>query len=102
MPVLPGQVNPVLNAPLALQSIMVWMNGKIAFLPDGDFRATLRAESVFFSPYTFINFHFAPFVFGNLSLITPVKENLKKAICTAVLVVVSEQGMKVLFLVLLN
>ena len=44
----------------------------------GDFRATLRAESVFFSPYTFINFHFAPFIFGNLSAITPVRENLSR------------------------
>jgi len=70
----------VLNAPLALQSqygLDEWKSSTPA--ADGDFRATLRAESVFFSPYTFINFHFAPFIFGNLSLITPVKQNLSKS-----------------------
>jgi len=75
-----GQFNAVLNAPLALQSqygLDEWKSSTPA--ADGDFRATLRAESVFFSPYTFINFHFAPFIFGNLSLITPVKQNLSKS-----------------------
>jgi len=74
-----GQVNAVLNAPLALQSVYgldEWKNA-IPFA-DGDFRATLRTESVFFSPYTFINFHFAPFVFANLSAITPVRQNINK------------------------
>ena len=72
-----GQVNPVLNAPLALQSVYGLDEWKSS-IPgaDGDFRATLRAESVFFSPYTFINFHFAPFIFGNLCAMTPVKQNL--------------------------
>lgn len=73
-----GQVNPVLNAPLALQSAYGLDEWKNSLSAGGDFRATLRAESVFFSPYTFINFHFAPFVFGNLSVITPVKENIYK------------------------
>lgn len=73
-----GQVNPVLNAPLALQSAYGLDEWKNSLSAGGDFRATLRAESVFFSPYTFINFHFAPFIFGNLSAITPVRENIAK------------------------
>ena len=74
-----GQVNAVLNAPLALQSVYGLDEWKAAIpFADGDFRATLRAESVFFSPYTFINFHFAPFIFGNLCAITPVKQNINK------------------------
>lgn len=74
-----GQVNAVLNAPLSLQSVFGLDEWKNSAPSDGDFRATLRAESVFFSPYTFINFHFAPFVFGNLCLMTPIKENLGKS-----------------------
>ncbi|MEO5594187.1 MAG: hypothetical protein ABIR15_21390 [Chitinophagaceae bacterium] len=74
-----GQVNPVLNAPLALQSTYGLDEWKNSLPANGDFRATLRAESVFFSPYTFINFHFAPFIFGNLCLMTPVKENLSRS-----------------------
>jgi hypothetical protein len=74
-----GQVNQVLNAPLALESTYGLDEWKNSVSAGGDFRATLRAESVFFSPYTFINFHFAPFVFGNLSMITPVNENLSKS-----------------------
>jgi len=74
-----GQVNAVLNAPLALQSQYGLDEWKGSLPADGDFRATLRAESVFFSPYTFINFHFAPFIFGNLCFITPVKQNLEKS-----------------------
>ncbi len=71
-----GQVNALLNAPLALQSQYGLDEWKASTPADGDFRATLKAESVFFSPFTFINFHFAPFVFGNLCFITPVKQNL--------------------------
>lgn len=73
-----GQVNPVLNAPLSLQSVFGLDEWKNSLSAAGDFRATLRTESVFFSPFTFINFHFAPFIFGNLCAITPYKENLSK------------------------
>ncbi|MEO5681804.1 MAG: hypothetical protein ABIQ88_04135 [Chitinophagaceae bacterium] len=73
-----GQINPVLNAPLALESAYGLDEWKGSLPANGDFRATLRAESVFFSPYTFINFRFAPFIFGNLCAITPVKENLSR------------------------
>jgi hypothetical protein len=71
-----GQVNPVFNAPLQLQSSYGLDEWKNSLSTAGDFRATLRAESVFFSPYTFVNFRFAPFIFGNLCAITPLRQNL--------------------------
>ncbi|MEP7277361.1 MAG: hypothetical protein ABI813_01850, partial [Bacteroidota bacterium] len=74
-----GQVNQNLNAPLALQSVYGLDEWKNSISAGGDFRATLRTESIFFSPFTFINFHFAPFVFGNLSMITPVRQSLSKS-----------------------
>lgn len=74
-----GQFSQVLNAPLALQSMYGLDEWKNSLSEGGDIRATLRAETVFFSPFTFINFHFAPFVFANLCMITPVKQNLNKS-----------------------
>jgi hypothetical protein len=74
-----GQANQVLNAPLSLESsfgLPEWRNSGTL---GGDLRSTLKGESVFFSPYTFLNFHFAPFVFGNLCLFTPVGENLARS-----------------------
>lgn len=74
-----GQLSRVLNPPLYLQSqygLDEWKNSVSA---AADFRATLRGEAVFFSPVTFVNFHFAPFVFGNVSMVTPVDQNLEKS-----------------------
>lgn len=74
-----GQVNKVLNIPLSLESsfgLPEWRNSPVT---GGDIRTTLKAESVFFSPYIFINFHFAPFIFANLSLFTPTKANFSKS-----------------------
>ena len=64
------QVNTVLNEPLLLQS---------AFgLPEignslvgGTLRATVKVESVFFSPWSVAAFRFAPFVFANTSVFSP-------------------------------
>jgi hypothetical protein len=74
-----GQINAVYNSPLYLQSqfgLNEWTN---SLSEAADIRATLRAESVFFSPFSFINFRFAPFVFTNLCMMTPVKQNLDKS-----------------------
>ncbi len=74
-----GQINKTLNEELYLESPFgipeLYNDRKIG----GDIRATLKAESVFFSPFTFINFRFAPFVFANLCLITPVSEKFSKS-----------------------
>lgn len=73
------QANKELNAPLFLESqygLPELRNHRRIF---GEIRTTLKAESVFFSPWTFINFRFAPFVFGNMALLTPEKQDLGKS-----------------------
>lgn len=73
------QANKELNEPLFLESpfgLPELRNNKRVY---GEIRSTLKAESVFFSPWTFLNFRFAPFVFGNLTLLTPEKQELKKS-----------------------
>lgn len=74
-----GQVNKVLNEPLFLESpfgLPELNNGRKL---QGDIRATLKGESVFFSPFTFINFRFAPFLFTSLCLFTPTSEKFSKS-----------------------
>jgi hypothetical protein len=73
------QANKQLNEPLFLESqfgLPELRNTKKIY---GEIRSTLKAESVFFSPWMFINFRFAPFVFGNLTLLTPEKQELNKS-----------------------
>src|SRR5205823_6151982 len=51
----------------------------------GDMRATVRGESVFFNTRKALGFRFAPFMFGDVSMIKPTKMNLSHAdIFTAV------------------
>jgi hypothetical protein len=64
------QINTVLNEPLYVDSqygLPEYRNGDIG----GSLRATVKAESVFFSPWYLAYFRFAPFVFGNTTLFTP-------------------------------
>ncbi len=70
------QVNTVLNQPL-------FANSKFG-LPEygynqigGTLRATAKAESVFFSPFSLAAFHFAPFVFSNASVFSPYLSKTK-------------------------
>lgn len=61
------QINQLLNAPLLLESsygLPHYQNNEIPGLS----RITLKAESVFFSPWTVLYFHLAPFVFGSGTL----------------------------------
>jgi len=63
------QVNKSLNQPLFIKNVFglsEFDNGEV----PGDNRIALRTESVFFSPWNFINFRFAPFVFANAALFT--------------------------------
>ncbi|MEO8582569.1 MAG: hypothetical protein ABI415_02165 [Flavitalea sp.] len=65
----------VLNDPLLLESqygLSEYQDRHLA----GDHRLTVKAESVFFSPWTLLSFKFAPFIFGNASLLTPQNEPL--------------------------
>ena len=64
------QINTLLNEPLYLDSkfgLHEFRNGDAG----GSLRATIKAESVFFSPWHLASFRFAPFVFGNTGLFTP-------------------------------
>ncbi len=65
-----GQINPVLNEPL-------FLNSKYA-MPEygndprgGDLRITAKGESVFFSPWWLAAFRFAPIVSANLTAFKP-------------------------------
>jgi hypothetical protein len=70
------QVNSILNEPLFLNSQFG--------LPEfgrndigGTLRATAKAESVFFSPWSVAAFRFAPFVFSNMSVFSPYLSKTK-------------------------
>ena len=64
------QINTILNEPLYLDSkfaLPEFKNGDVG----GSLRITLKAESVFYSPWYVAAFRFAPFVFSNAGLFTP-------------------------------
>jgi len=68
------QVRRVLNEPLLLQSDFGVREWHSDTLIAGDTRITLKAESVFFTPWELAKFRFAPFVFTHLCLFTPTEE----------------------------
>lgn len=74
-----GQINKVLNEELYLESTFGLRELYNARRIGGDMRAVLKSESVFFSPWTFLNFKFAPFGFANFCLLTPPGEPVKKS-----------------------
>ena len=62
------QLNSVLGEPVRIESqygLEELRNNNLS----GNFRATVKAESVFFSPWTVLFFRFAPFVFTNATYI---------------------------------
>ncbi len=62
------QINTLLSEPLLLDSeygLQEFRNGK----EGGNYRITLKSESVFFSPWSVLLFRFAPFAFANASYI---------------------------------
>jgi hypothetical protein len=75
----------VLNEPLSLQSdfgLKEWRSDTSLL---GTTRATVKAESVFFTPWRLANFRFAPFLFVNASFFAPVdKTNLQSDIYSSV------------------
>lgn len=67
------QINYLLVEPLYLQSsygLPEFSNGNVG----GNFRGTVKAESVFYTPLSIAAFKFAPFVFANSTLFTPVEK----------------------------
>jgi hypothetical protein len=64
------QINTVLNEPLYFDSkfgLPEFRNGDVG----GSLRATVKAESVFYSPWSIASFRFAPFIFGDTGLFSP-------------------------------
>jgi hypothetical protein len=71
------QINSLLNEPLVIQSdygLPEINNGNI----EGTFRATVKAETVFYSPWSLVSFRFAPFLFGNFSYLNPTEASIDK------------------------
>jgi len=69
------QINTILNEPLYFDSKFGLSEYKIGDV-GGSLRATIKAESVFFSPWSIASFRFAPFIFGNSGLFTPYNSRL--------------------------
>jgi hypothetical protein len=61
------QFNTLLDGPLFLESPYGLQDFKNSYL-GGNIRATVKAESVFFSPWSVLLFKFAPFAFGSATL----------------------------------
>lgn len=74
-----GQSNRKLNEELYLESQFGLPELRNDKNIRGDIRATLKAESVFFSPLNIINFRFAPFVFSNLCVMNPSGQSFAKS-----------------------
>ena len=70
------QVNTILNEPLFVKSEFGLPEYGSNKLLGGTMRATAKAESVFFSPWSLVSFKFAPFVFSNVSVFSPYLSNL--------------------------
>ncbi len=73
------QIRRVLDEPLLLQSDFGVREWRADTLLAGDTRITLKAESVFFTPWELAKFRFAPFVFANLCLFTPTEEKFSQS-----------------------
>ena len=73
------QIKPFLNQPLLLDSeygLPYFRNGFI----EGEMRTTFQAESVFYNLKKVLGFRFAPFFFGDLSLIQTLNRSIDKSI----------------------
>jgi len=75
------QINTVLNEPLFANSqfgMPEYGNEMIGTeRVGGTLRATVKAESEFFSPWSLVAFRFAPFVFSNVGIFTPYNYDAK-------------------------
>lgn len=72
------QLNPLLNEPLFLRSafgLPYFLNGTII----ADERTTVKLESVFFNLKRILGFRFAPFVFGDISIVRPINQSIKQS-----------------------
>jgi hypothetical protein len=72
------QINPQLNQPLMLKSIFGLPYYNDNFI-NADFRGTIKGEGVFFNMNKVWGFRFAPFLFGDMCVITPSKKSITKS-----------------------
>ncbi len=72
------QINRLLNEPLFIESVygLPYYRNKIF---EADMRATIKFESVFFNLHKIAGFRLAPFIFSDLSFLTPVNESFGKS-----------------------
>jgi hypothetical protein len=73
-----SEINPVFSQPLFLNSSFALPY----FNPDNvnaDMRATVKLESVYYNTTKIFGFRLAPFVFTDMSLVKPIKQDLNKA-----------------------
>lgn len=75
---LTAQVNPALNSPLYLKSqygLDYFQNGTV----QSDLRFTLKGEAVFYNMQKVAGFRFAPFAFGDITVLKQLKMGLNKS-----------------------
>lgn len=72
------QFNPVFNQPLNIQSDfgIPMFRG---YLAPADIRSTVRGETVFYNMHKFWGFRLAPFVFADMSMLTPTNQAFTKS-----------------------
>ncbi len=72
------QINPVLNQPLDINSIfgLNYFRGNPG---PANVRSTAKAETVFFNLRKFWGFRMAPFLFADMSMLTPANQAFKKS-----------------------
>jgi hypothetical protein len=73
-----SEINPVFSQPLFLNSAYALPY----FNPDNinsDMRATVKLESVYYNTAKILGFRLAPFVFTDVSLVKPTKQDLNKS-----------------------
>ena len=72
------QFTPLLNPPLNINSVfgLPYFRGNLG---PSDLRTTVRVETVFFDMHKFYGFRLAPFVFGDMSMLTPTNRSFEKS-----------------------
>jgi len=72
------QIRPVLDQPLQINSVfgLPYFRGMLGY-PEA--RSSVKAESVFYSMHKFLGFRMAPFLFGDITMLTQVKQPYTKS-----------------------
>lgn len=72
------QINPMLDQPLQISSAfgLPYFRSILAYSSS---RTTVKAESVFYNMRSFLGFKLAPFIFADMSMLTPLKQPYGKS-----------------------